>query len=90
MYKHNLEALSSNHRCRRKAVSITYSEYVFLASVIHHTKSMHRIILYYVVCPVLPYFPKFSHKWHDFGKKNLPNIKYVLIFLPLMSKTFSI
>ena len=33
---HNTEALSCNHRCSGKTLSITYSECVFVASVMQH------------------------------------------------------
>jgi len=33
-----------------------------------------------VPCPALQYFSTLSHKWHDFRKKKLLNIKCVLIF----------
>jgi len=38
----NKQARSSNHRRRRKAISITYSEYVYVALVIQHTMRLHR------------------------------------------------
>jgi hypothetical protein len=38
------EARSRNYFCRRKAISITYYEYVFVALVIHHVKHTRRVI----------------------------------------------
>jgi len=40
--KVNIVARSCNHRWRRKAISITYSELVLLVLVIQHAKSMHH------------------------------------------------
>jgi hypothetical protein len=61
---------------------ITYSECVFVASVIQHAKwCMHRILLASVVCLVLPYFSTLSNKRHDFQKKKVIESKMcVLIF----------
>jgi len=36
MYKPNVDARWHNHRCRGKAVCVTYSECVFVALVIQH------------------------------------------------------
>ena len=41
----NIEARSRNHRCHGKEMSITYSECVSVALVIHHAERMRRIIL---------------------------------------------
>jgi hypothetical protein len=41
----NIEALSRNHCCRAKAISITYSECVSVALVIQHAFRMCRIIV---------------------------------------------
>jgi hypothetical protein len=43
--KRNNEALSCNHCCHGKAISITYCECVSVALVIQHAKRMRRIIL---------------------------------------------
>ena len=43
--KRKTEERSRNDRCRRKAISITYSQCVSVALVIQHAKRMRRIIL---------------------------------------------
>ena len=55
-YKCSADAFRKNHCCRGKAVSIVYSESVFVALVIQHAKLMLRIILSSVACAVLPYY----------------------------------
>jgi hypothetical protein len=58
----NTEARSLNHHFRRKAISITYSEFVFVGLVIQHEKSP-------VGLPAVPYFSTLSHKRNDFREK---------------------
>jgi len=41
----NIEARLCNHCCSEKAISITYSECVFVPLVIQHAMRMRRIIL---------------------------------------------
>jgi len=40
----------------------------FIGLIIQHAKRMHRIMLSYVACPSLQYFPTLSYKRHDFRK----------------------
>jgi hypothetical protein len=42
-YKRDTDVRSRNHCCREKAISITYSEYVFVALVIQNAKGMRSI-----------------------------------------------
>ena len=55
-YKLNLQARSRDNGCRGNAISITYSEYVFVALIIQHAKRMRRIVMSSVTCMILPYF----------------------------------
>ena len=64
-------ARSRNHCCSGKAISITRSECVFVALVIHHAKSMRRIISPSVACPALPYFFHIVTNATIFGRKLL-------------------
>ena len=78
--KCNTAAHSRNrYRCG-KAISITYSEYEFVALVIQNAKCMSPIILSSVVCPALKTFSTLSHKRHDFRKKSVENKMCILIF----------
>jgi hypothetical protein len=60
MYKRNIEARSRNHFCRRKVVSIKYSDCVSVALVAEHAIPMRRICINYL------YFSALTHKMHDF------------------------
>jgi hypothetical protein len=42
-YKHDIETRSRNHCCRGEAISITYSECVFVALFIQHATRMLNI-----------------------------------------------
>ena len=64
--KRDINALSRNHRCSVKAISITYSECVFVALRNQHAMHMRHIILSSVVCLDLPHFHTSSHKRHNF------------------------
>jgi hypothetical protein len=58
----NIEARSFNHCCSGKALSITYSESVFVALDIQHATCMRRVTLSSVAWPALQFFPTLSHK----------------------------
>ena len=45
-----------------KAISITYSEYVFVALGMQHAKITLRITLSSVTSPAIPYFSTLSHR----------------------------
>jgi hypothetical protein len=56
-YKRNIEGSLRNLFCSGNAISITYSECVFVALRIQHAVRMRRIILSFVVYLAVPYFP---------------------------------
>ena len=79
-----------NHCCRGIATSITCSECVYLALVIHYAKGMRLIILSSAACLTPTYFPTISHKGHDFFFKSL-NVKCLFWFsLQILSEIFLI
>jgi hypothetical protein len=62
----NIEALSRNRCCSAKAVSITYSECVFVALDIQH--AIHTRYIVSVAYLALPYFSTLFHKGTILGK----------------------
>ena len=76
--------------CHGKAIIIAYSECVSVALVIQHAMCMCRVILFYVACLALPYFPTLSHKRHDLQKKVFEHTTCVLILSTTLSETFLI
>jgi hypothetical protein len=66
IYKRKTEARSRSHSCRRKAISIKYSECLSVPLDIQHAKRMHRVIMSSVACLDVPYFSTLYHKLHDF------------------------
>jgi hypothetical protein len=60
------QARSCKHCCSGKAVSISYSEYLFIALIIQHAMR----ILHIVVCALLvvKYFSTLSHNRRDIRK----------------------
>jgi len=48
-----METFSRNHFCSGKAVSITYSECVFVDLGTEHAKRMRHIVLSPVACPAV-------------------------------------
>jgi hypothetical protein len=75
-----IQARSRNHCCCGKAISITYSECVFVALVTQHAMRMRRVTLSCVACLTLPRFSTLSHKQHDFLKKVIQLKMCILIF----------
>jgi hypothetical protein len=73
-----------------KALGITYSGCVSLASIIQSAERMRHIILLSVACPTVPYFSTLSHKRHDFREKKLLTVKCMLYFSITLSETFLI
>ena len=69
-----------NHCCCGQAVSITYSECVFVALFIQHAKHMHHVTLSTVASLALQHFSTLSHKQHDFQKEVIEHKVCVLSF----------
>jgi hypothetical protein len=69
----NNEARTCKHCCSGKAISITFSECVFVNQV--SSKKWTDTRLPSVSCPALHYFSTFYHKWHDFREKKVTEIK---------------
>ena len=73
------EGHSLEHCCGVRAISITYSECIFVTSIIQHAKRMRGIMS--SVAPLsLLCFSSLSHKRRHF-RKQLENIKCVFGFL---------
>jgi hypothetical protein len=64
-----IEGRSRKLCCGGKAISITYSECVSVASFVQHAKRMRRIILSSVACPAVQHSPTLSHKRYNFRKE---------------------
>jgi hypothetical protein len=67
--KGTIKVLSHNRFCSGKAVTITYSECVFVALGVQYAKRM-RMILSFVVSSTVPHFFTLSHKLRDFQGDN--------------------
>jgi hypothetical protein len=83
VYKRNIGALSRNHICLRKVVSITYSERVSVALGNQHAKDMRPITLSsvaYLTYLYLIIFPYYLISGTFFGKRLL-NMKCEFYFL---------
>jgi hypothetical protein len=79
------EALSCNHFCGGKAISVTCSERVSVVLHIQHEKRMHPIILSSDASLAVPHFSTFPHTGKIFGNKLL-NKNCVFILSEILSK----
>jgi len=69
IYKVNIKAHSRKHYYRGQAISITYSESVFVAIATQYARRMSRIILIFVTWSAVLYFFTYLTKGHDFIEK---------------------
>jgi len=77
MYTLNFEARSRYHCFSGKAISITYSQCVFVALVNRHALYMRHIAMW--PAPLYIIFPHYLIKRHDFRKKVVEHKMCVLI-----------
>jgi hypothetical protein len=78
-YKCSIETRSCNHCYRGKAVSISYSECVYVALVIEYAKRMRRVIMSSVACLAVHIFQHYFRNGTIFGNILL-KIKCVVWF----------
>ena len=71
---------SRNDFCRRKTISTTYSEYVFIALFIKHAKRMRRTELSSMDWLSLPYFSTLLYKRREFREEVIERKMCVSIF----------
>ena len=65
-YKCKIEACTSNHCSRGKAISIIYSKHVSVVLSYPAAMRMRRILLSSAAYLALPYFPMRCYKQHEF------------------------
>jgi len=80
----NIETRSCNYCCCGKAISITYSECVFVDLSVQHSLLVRRITLSFVACPAVQYFRDYLIKGRIFEKRNIER-KCVFWFSPQIS-----
>ena len=85
--KRNYERRCLNYCGRGKAISVTYSECVFLALVAKHVMCMNHFMLSSVSCMALRYFSTLSHKWYDSRGKV---VEQKMCILPLSTLVWNI
>ena len=88
MYKRNTGARSRNHFCQEE-ISVTYSECVSVALVMHHAMRMRRVILSSVACPTLTIFFHVTYKQHHVREKVTEHVRSELPH-SFLSETFFI
>jgi hypothetical protein len=65
-FMRNIEVRWHNHCCRRRPISITYFECVFIALIMQRVKLMCCIMLSSLANLAIPDFSTLFHKRHDF------------------------
>jgi hypothetical protein len=75
----NIEARSCIHCCRVEAIIIVYSESVFVALCIQHSKSRSHIVISGLSGSTVCFFT-LSHKRRDFRNRVFENRMHILIF----------
>ena len=87
-YKRKIEAHSCNHCLKWKAISITYSEGVFVALGNQHAERMHHISMYDLSsCTV--FFPHYLINGTIFGKMAIEHKMCALIFSTTFARNTS-
>ena len=71
--KRNIEGSSSNNYCSAKAISIVYSECVFVALGVRHEMRMRNIVIFGRLGTTI-FFSTLSHERRDYSKKTSFNI----------------
>jgi hypothetical protein len=89
-FKPNIEARSHNDFCCGKAISITYSECVYVALIMQHAKRMRRITLQTAACLAVSYFSEGSHNRHDLREEVIEHKMCVMIFSKILPENFLI
>ena len=78
--EHNTETHLCNHCCCRKAISITYTECVYVALVNQPANCIHHITVSYVACLPVLHFCTYLIKGTILGKKHLLTVECVFWF----------
>jgi hypothetical protein len=87
-YKVNTEALSCNHCCSGKAISITYCQCVFSALGIHPACNAHAPYCHLWLARLYNVFPHYLIKGSIFGEKIIDHKSVFWFSIQLLSETF--
>jgi len=61
---------------KKKTISITYSESVFIALIVQNAMRMRRVVLSSVAHPAVQHSSALLHKRHDYRKRKILNTKW--------------